>query len=267
MPKHSGNNIEDQVFESSSHDEDNRFDGYDEIDFFPSRSKHRKPRFSTRERVRSKSRKNQRTAFTNFSATSDAQVHMSRKKNARIEEREAQLQARKRNIQARKCKIQARTLCAQTQSFSYEEDSYGFSYEEDSYGYYNFEVLPATELGIEEGSMYERLLNILEGEDITPEDYDLLLQLDSTNFRPTLEAEDIDKFPEMVFGSEKIEDLRSQQIVGSFCEICLEEWSTDTCVRLLPCKHVFCKECIDHWFREISTKCPNLGCFWCKDST
>lgn len=246
MPKHSGNNIEedDQVFES--HDEDNRFDEYDERDFFPSRSKHRKSRISTRERVKSTSRKNQRTAFINVSAK-----HISRKKNARIEEREAQLQARKRNIQAR-------IFCAQTQSFSNEEESYG---------YYDFEVLPAAELGIEEGSMYERLLNILEGEDITPEDYDLLLQLDSTNFRPTLEAKDIAQFPEMVFGCEKIEDLRSRNIVGSCCEICLEEWSADTYVRLLPCKHVFCKKCIDHWFREISTKCPNLGCFWCQDST
>jgi len=257
MPKHSGSNFEeDQVLDG--HDEDNRFDEYDEVYVFPSRSKNRKSRISTRERAgRSKSRKNQRKAFINFSATrtpSNSQiVHISRKKNARIEEREAQLQARKRNIQAR-------IFSAQTQSFSFEEEA---SYA----GYYDFEVLPAAELGIEEGSMYQRLLNILTGEDITPEDYDLLLQLDSTNFRPTLEAEDIDQLPEIVFGSEKFEDLRSQHIVGSCCEICLEEWSADTYVRLLPCKHVFCKGCIDHWFREISTKCPNLGCFWCKDST
>jgi len=126
----------------------------------------------------------------------------------------------------------------------------------------NYEILPAESLGLEEGPMYERLLSILEGDDITPEDYDLLLQLDNNNVKTTMDNKEISEIKLLVLGDAIEEDIFQK---SSTCDICLEsfkELPKGTQVRQLPCNHVFCKECIDYWFSEVSTKCPNLSCYW-----
>ena len=46
-------------------------------------------------------------------------------------------------------------------------------------------LLSAEQLGLENGANYERLLQILQGDDISPEDFDLLLQLDTNNAKQT----------------------------------------------------------------------------------
>ena len=140
------------------------------------------------------------------------------------------------------------------------------------------QILPAEELGIEEGSMYDRLMSILEGDDITPEDYDLLLQLDSNNARTTLDETEISQFHTFVIGDDNDvnvnegvdsngDDSHYKNLLqnSSRCDICLESWSDQpkgTEVRCLPCNHIFCKNCIDDWLSQRSHKCPNLSCYW-----
>ena len=113
--------------------------------------------------------------------------------------------------------------------------------------------------------MYERLLNILEGDDIAPEDYELLLQLDSNNVKRTLEEKTIKKIPVMTIGGVGEGKIPVEEIQIEHCEICLEPWIANAEVRHLPCKHVFCKDCIDYWLKEVSQKCPTLSCYWCKE--
>jgi len=67
-----------------------------------------------------------------------------------MEQQLAQLQARKENRQAR---VEKHFKSTQVHNFAY--------YDEPLYEYTGFEVLPAEELGIEEGAMYDRLLTIL----------------------------------------------------------------------------------------------------------
>mmetsp|Transcript_10026 Transcript_10026/g.12658 ORF Transcript_10026/g.12658 Transcript_10026/m.12658 type:complete len:270 (-) Transcript_10026:110-919(-) len=137
------------------------------------------------------------------------------------------------------------------------------------------QILPAGELGIEEGSMYDRLISILEGDDITPEDYDLLRLLDSNNATATLDENEISKFQTFAIGAIGVNaDMDSNDNENHYanllqqsskCDICLESWSDlpkETEVRCLPCNHVFCKNCIDDWLSQRSQKCPNLSCYW-----
>jgi len=138
------------------------------------------------------------------------------------------------------------------------------------------EILPAQDLGIDDGSMYERLLDILEGDEICPEDYELLLQLDNNNVKKStlLKEDSIEKIPVMIIGEGRDEEKKDnddgrmisiKDIEQDHCEICLEPWRDNTQVRQLPCNHVFCKNCIDYWLKEVSHKCPSLCCYWCKE--
>jgi len=131
------------------------------------------------------------------------------------------------------------------------------------------EIPSAESLGLENGPMYERLRSIIQGADITPEDYDLLLLLDSNNAKKTMDNQQISEISLVVLGNGTDEDP-FRNWGSSTCDICLEsfkELPKGTEVRHLPCNHVFCKKCIDHWFSEVSVKCPNLSCYWQKEST
>merc|ERR1712183_912139 len=82
-------------------------------------------------------------------------------------------------------------------SSDYSEDDSSSSYSQE----YEIKILPPEELGIDDGSMYDRLLDILDGDEICPEDYDLLLQLDNNNVKSTLKEDNIEKMiPVMIIG-------------------------------------------------------------------
>lgn len=182
-----------------------------------------------------------------------------KKKLARREVQLEQLRARKANIHER-----VKHLIKSCHDCDESYQSYpSFYYDPRDYG---VEVLPAKDLGVDEGSMYNRLLSILQGDDITPEDYELLLQLDSNNAKSTLEEESINNIPVMIIGGVGEGGIAFEEIERDHCEICLEPWILDSEVRRLPCKHVFCKECIDHWLKNVSQKCPALSCYWCKEN-
>ena len=61
-------------------------------------------------------------------------------------------------------------------------------------------ILPASDLGIGDDRMYARLISILEGEEITPEDYEILLQLDNNNVKKTMDRSEISSYPIIVLG-------------------------------------------------------------------
>lgn len=187
-----------------------------------------------------------------------------RKKQAnRLEEKNSQLEARKENIHKR-----VQHLLVE-RSYRPSSPCYDSYFEKPYYGGSDYDnILPANELGVDEGAMYERLLRIVEGDDIKPEDYDLLLLLDNNNTKATLKNEEIDKFPVLVIGdktSEQDNRLSTDDTGSPLCEICHEAWEEGMEVRRLPCGHVFCKGCIDRWLKENSQKCPNLSCYWCKE--
>jgi len=222
--------------------------------------KHKKGRARIFKSRRNKSHQPRKTLVSTSrqhnSTRSDRKKRISKRKLAREEEILAQLQARKENVQDR-----VKHLIPQM----YDYDSY--SYTVSSYAYQQPQdyILPAEDLGVDEGSMYDRLLRILEGDDITPEDYELLLQLDNNNARSTLEEKSIDKIPVLIIGEEAEEGkIPVGEIQIDHCEICLEPWSVGTAVRRLPCDHMFCKDCIDYWLKEVSQKCPTLSCYWCE---
>ena len=43
------------------------------------------------------------------------------------------------------------------------------------------------------------------------------------------------------------------------CAICLEQFSPNQCVRMLPCLHIFHVHCIDTWLTVSSDTCPECG--------
>eukprot|EP00591_Stephanopyxis_turris_P008702 CAMPEP_0195523502 /NCGR_PEP_ID=MMETSP0794_2-20130614/22742_1 /TAXON_ID=515487 /ORGANISM="Stephanopyxis turris, Strain CCMP 815" /LENGTH=397 /DNA_ID=CAMNT_0040653517 /DNA_START=384 /DNA_END=1578 /DNA_ORIENTATION=+ len=150
-------------------------------------------------------------------------------------------------------------------------------------------VLSAQELGIESEAMYDRLLQIMDGEDIRPEDFDLLLQLDKKNVISTMDEAKVSQFEILVIGVEDGEQRKSctaakgrddgnsdgirnvisrESLDDGFCLICLErfrEMADGTELRRLPCEHVYCRPCIDQWLQNNSIKCPELSCFWNKE--
>lgn len=140
------------------------------------------------------------------------------------------------------------------------------------------EVLSAGELGIESGAMYNRLLRILEGDEITPEDFELLVQLDSKNPKSTMKESDISELELVTVRTETCNragrddwnsfneyNISRDELGDGHCVICLskfENLADGAQLRRLPCQHMFCRECIDQWLAQNSARCPNLSCFW-----
>jgi hypothetical protein len=124
------------------------------------------------------------------------------------------------------------------------------------------DMLPPKSLGIDYGAKYDRLRSIMNGEEITPEDYELLLLLDTNNKKRTLIEKENGATSTIV-----VKGVSEGSKIDGTCVICLESLSNvpvGTEIRCLPCGHRFCKECIDHWFAEIAAKCPTLSCYWKK---
>lgn len=84
-------------------------------------------------------------------------------------------------------------------------------------------------------------MEIMNGGNITPEDFDLLLQLDASNAKTTLDCEVIKEFDVVTVGI----GLQSEVIsMDARCTICLDpfkDMKTEFELRRLPCGHMFCK--------------------------
>lgn len=94
------------------------------------------------------------------------------------------------------------------------------------------DFLTASELGIEDEEMYERLLSIFEGDDISPEDYDVLLELDKNNVRKTLDEKEISSYPIIIVEDDDNFDNANNKGNGPehASKIDKSSWKCDICL-------------------------------------
>lgn len=93
------------------------------------------------------------------------------------------------------------------------------------------------------------LLIELQNREITPEDYDLLVQLDCSVKPKTL-------------SKAKIDSLHSDNITNAtddICSICIEDYISGDNRRFLACGHHFHDHCIRTWLSITSNRCPIDG--------
>jgi len=85
--------------------------------------------------------------------------------------------------------------------------------------------------------------------ELTPEDYELLLQLDSSVKPKTLDEQDL---------CAKVNVPRDAPANDDVCMVCLDELADVELSSLgaLPCGHVFHDDCIRKWLGESATTCP-----------
>ena len=91
----------------------------------------------------------------------------------------------------------------------------------------------------------------IQHRDITPEDYELLLQLDN-DVAPKTIPQDILK---------KLETATPSKfgLAGELCSICMEQFRTEDVLKKLLCGHCFHSPCIDQWLTYSSCACPLDG--------
>lgn len=93
------------------------------------------------------------------------------------------------------------------------------------------------------------LLIELQDREITPEDYDLLVQLDCSVKSKTL-------------SKAKIDSLQSDNVTIAtydICSICIEDYISGEVRRFLACGHHFHDHCIRTWLSSTSNRCPIDG--------
>ena len=119
------------------------------------------------------------------------------------------------------------------------------------------------------------LLRELQFREVTPEDYDLLLQLDESVAKKCLTQADLDALPEVTLEAllrVKIHDSSGSEgiVQGSddgeeeskLCLVCHEDLfqldaAAECCrVKVLPCGHRFHYDCLSAWLLKTSTQCP-----------
>lgn len=106
---------------------------------------------------------------------------------------------------------------------------------------------------IKKSSASSHLLKIadMQHRDITPEDYELLLQLDNDVAPKTVSQEllkNLETATPSKFG-----------LAGELCSICMEEFKTEDLLKKLLCGHCFHSPCVDQWLTYSSCACPLDG--------
>ncbi|XP_071959967.1 uncharacterized protein [Antedon mediterranea] len=96
----------------------------------------------------------------------------------------------------------------------------------------------------------------MEGRELTDNDYETLLQLDSeASQAPSSVPESFIKS----LPSEKVRQGSSLLVPGSQCRVCLRAYAVGEKVRRLPCQHKFHALCIDPWLLHQRATCPIDG--------
>lgn len=89
----------------------------------------------------------------------------------------------------------------------------------------------------------------LLGRDLSPNDYELLLQLDESVARPTAKKASVDS----------LDRRGDEDFLGETCVICLHAFEMNDDVTALPCAHFFHRECVSKWLLERCRSCPICG--------
>ena len=90
----------------------------------------------------------------------------------------------------------------------------------------------------------------LQHRDLSPEDYDLLLQLDELVEKKTISLEKLQSFKTF---------LATATNIGEMCTICMDQYEEEQKLKVLPCEHYFHLACIDNWLSKMSPQCPLDG--------
>lgn len=96
----------------------------------------------------------------------------------------------------------------------------------------------------------DELLEDLMFRDITPEDYERLLQLDESVARPTESATSVE---------EGLRPVDAACRSGETCTVCLVAIELEDDAVALQCDHIFHRACISRWLTERSRLCPLCG--------
>lgn len=110
---------------------------------------------------------------------------------------------------------------------------------------------------IESATMYSQTMEVglsqqqiqdMLSRDLTPEDYELLLMLDKSIAPKTVEETKLSSFTSRVVDdSPEFKDR---------CAVCMCDYEEGESVLVLPCKHLFHKDCIEQWLTKSSKNCP-----------
>ncbi|CAL1152323.1 unnamed protein product [Cladocopium goreaui] len=96
------------------------------------------------------------------------------------------------------------------------------------------------------GLMPSQVSELLD-RDITPDDYEMLLQLDDALSRPTADKQSLEK---------SLQSVRAKEVLDQMCSVCLHPFERNDAVSALPCSHIFHEDCISRWLLERCTSCP-----------
>jgi len=102
----------------------------------------------------------------------------------------------------------------------------------------------------ESGLTLQQLLD-MSNRDLTPEDYELLLLLDSTVEKKTVKAAVIAELDERVLTAED-----ECVVAKDVCSVCISCYAAGETVKVLPCSHRFHCDCIVPWLQAHSQACP-----------
>ena len=97
-----------------------------------------------------------------------------------------------------------------------------------------------------EPDLLEFLLD-LQDREVTPEDYELLLQLDDSVTKKALPDKRVASLEANTVTEEHVDDT---------CGVCMENYVVGETGKILPCGHMFHESCIKTWLTYNSTKCP-----------
>jgi len=82
--------------------------------------------------------------------------------------------------------------------------------------------------------------------EITPDDYELLLQLDEAVAKPTVSTSGVEELP----------SASAEDFMGGECTVCLAQFEPSDAVVRLQCRHHFHRVCITTWLSEYNRTCP-----------